>query len=130
MTKSDKLNRNLENFAKALSQLEKALDEPESSIVRDATIQRFEFTYELCWKTLKGFLENIHGIRAISPRQVFKEAFALDLIDNENVFLEMIESRNVLSHTYNEDQAQGIYENCGMYLNAMNMVVRRLNTAI
>ena len=128
MTNSEKLNRNLQNFDKALSQLKKALEEPESPIVRDATIQRFEFTYELCWKTLKNYLEDIHGIRAVSPRMVFKEAFAIDLIENEEIFIEMIESRNKLSHTYNEEQAQSIYLKCDAYLKEMKMVTQKLKT--
>ncbi|MBT3179249.1 MAG: nucleotidyltransferase [Desulfobacula sp.] len=128
MTNSEKLNRNLQNFDKALSQLKKALEEPESPIVRDATIQRFEFTYELCWKTLKNYLEDIHGIRAVSPRMVFKEAFAIDLIENEEIFIEMIESRNRLSHTYNEEQAQSIYLKCDAYLKEMKMVTQKLKT--
>ena len=113
---SEKYNRNIESLGKALSQLEKALQELGNPIVRDASIQRFEFSYELCWKTLKIYLEEMHGIRAVSPRLVFKEAFALDLLENEDIFIEMIESRNTLSHTYNEDQAQSIYVKCGEYL--------------
>ena len=127
MTASEKFTRNIENFEKALTQLKKALQEPVTPIVRDATIQRFEFTYELCWKTLKGYLEDTHGIRAVSPRLVFKEAFAIDLIENEDTFIEMIESRNTLSHTYNEDQAQSIYVKCGEYLKEMKTVLQNLN---
>ena len=81
--KSDKYSRNIENLGKALAQFSKALAEPESAIVRDASIQRFEFTYELLWKTVKSFLEDLHGVRAVTPRQVFKGAFAIDIIDNE-----------------------------------------------
>ena len=101
--KSDKYSRNIENLGKALAQFSKALAEPESAIVRDVSIQRFEFTYELLWKTVKSFLEDFHGVRAVSPRQVFKEAFATDIIDNEDIFLEMLESRNALAHTCSED---------------------------
>ena len=124
---SEKYNRNIESLGKALSQLEKALLEPGNPIVRDASIQRFEFSYELCWKTLKIYLEEMHGIRAVSPRLVFKEAFALDLLENEDIFIEMIESRNTLSHTYNEDQAQSIYVKCGEYLKEMKTVLQNLN---
>ena len=124
---SEKYNRNIENLGKALSQLEKALQEPGNPRVRDASIQRFEFSYELCWKTLKIYLEEMHGIRAVSPRLVFKEAFALDLLENEDIFIEMIESRNTLSHTYNEDQAQSIYVKCGEYLKEMKTVLQNLN---
>ena len=124
---SEKYNRNIESLGKALSQLEKALQEPGNPIVRDASIQRFEFSYELCWKTLKIYLEEMHGIRAVSPRLVFKEAFALDLLENEDIFIEMIESKNTLSHTYNEDQVQSIYVKCGEYLKEMKTVLQNLN---
>ncbi len=124
---SDKYNRNLKSFEKALLQLGDALEESESPIVRDACLQRFEFSYELLWKTLKVFLEEIHGVRAVSPRQVFKEAFALSIIDEELTFVEMIESRNTLSHTYNEEQATKIYVKCADYLKAMKNVLAQLN---
>ena len=124
---SDKYNRNLKSFEKALLQLSDALEESESPIVRDACLQRFEFSYELLWKTLKVFLEDIHGVRAVSPRQVFKEAFALSIIGEEVTFVEMIESRNTLSHTYNEEQAAKIYVKCGGYLKAMKNVLAQLN---
>ena len=124
---TDKYNRNLKSFEKALLQLGDALEESESPIVRDACLQRFEFSYELLWKTLKIFLEEIHGVRAVSPRQVFKEAFALSIIDEELTFVEMIESRNTLSHTYNEEQAAKIYVKCADYLKAMKNVLEQLN---
>ena len=124
---TDKYNRNLKSFEKALLQLGDALEESESPIVRDACLQRFEFSYELLWKTLKIFLEEIHGVRAVSPRQVFKEAFALSIIDDELTFVEMIESRNTLSHTYNEEQAAKIYLKCEAYLEAMKNVLAQLN---
>ena len=124
---TDKYNRNLKSLEKALLQLSDALEESESPIVRDACLQRFEFCYELLWKTLKVFLEDIHGVRAVSPRQVFKEAFALSIIDEELTFVEMIESRNTLSHTYNEEQATKIYVKCADYLEAMKNVLAQLN---
>ena len=108
-------------------QLGDALEQSESPIVRDACLQRFEFCYELLWKTLKIFLEEVHGVRAVSPRQVFKEAFALSIIDEELTFVEMIESRNTLSHTYNEEQAAKIYVKCADYLKVMNSVLAQLN---
>ena len=59
--KSDKYSRNIENLGKGLA-------EPESPIIRDASIQRFEFTYELLWKTVKSFLEDFQRVRSVSPR--------------------------------------------------------------
>ena len=121
---SEKLSKNLTNLQKALNRFKEALQEPESAIVMDATIQRFEFSYELMWKTLKNFLEDIHGIRVVSPRQVFKEAYRLSLIEQEDLFLEMIHSRNLLSHTYNEELANDIYKKCPSYLSVMQDVFK------
>jgi len=123
---SDKLKKSLMNLRKATNRFAEALQEPESSIVMDTTIQRFEFTYELMWKTLKIFLEDIHGIRAVSPRLVFKEAYALSIIEQEDIFLEMIQSRNLLSHTYNEKQATQIYKKCPPYLSAIKDLYQRI----
>ena len=123
---SDKVEKSLMNLNKAVKRFAEALQEPESSIVMDATIQRFEFTYELLWKTLKIFLEDIHGIRAVSPRLVFKEAFALSVVEQEDIFLEMMQSRNLLSHTYNEEQAAEIYKKCPLYLSAIKDVCNRI----
>jgi nucleotidyltransferase substrate binding protein (TIGR01987 family) len=123
---SERYRQILENYENAVKQLAKALNEPESEFIRDASIQRFEFTYELLWKTVKVFLEEMHGIRTVSPRQVFKEAFALDLIDNEDVFLEMIEARNLLSHTYNENQAIQVYRKLPGFLVSFRHVLEKL----
>jgi nucleotidyltransferase substrate binding protein (TIGR01987 family) len=124
---SDKLERSLIYFQKAMDRFTEVMQEPESSIVMDATIQRFEFTYELMWKTLKIFLEDIHGIRTVSPRQVFKEAYSLSIVEQEDIFLEMIKSRNLLSHTYNEEQALDIYKKCPSYVSAMKDVYRKIS---
>ncbi len=123
---SERYKKSLGNYRNAVRQLAKALKEPESEFIRDASIQRFEFTYELLWKTLKVFLEEIHGVRAISPRQAFKESFTLELIDREDVFLEMLEARNQLAHTYNEKQAGLIYRQLTKFLDAFKKVMENL----
>ena len=123
---SERYRKSLENYENAAKQLAKALNEPESEFIRDASIQRFKFTYKFLWKTIKVFLEETHGVQTVSPRQVFKEAFALELIDNEDVFLEMIEARNLLSHTNNENQAGTIYRKLPSFLESFNLVLEKL----
>lgn len=124
---SARYKKNIENYKNAVKQLAKALSQPESEFIRDASIQRFEFTYELLWKTLKVFLEEMHGVRAITPRQVFAESFAIDLIEKEDVFLNMLEARNQLAHTYNEQKAKTIYEQLPGFLRAFRKVLEKLN---
>lgn len=90
--------------------LKEALEEDISNpLVYDEVIQRFEFTYELAWKLMKAYLE-YEGIAAVnSPRAAFKEAFAAGLIFDGDVWIDMIDYRNLTAHTYNEERAKEIY---------------------
>ena len=67
-------------------------------------IQSFEFTFELCWKTLKDFLESM-GTTVLFARDVIKESFNAQMIKDGHLWVEMLEKRNILSHTYNRQQA-------------------------
>jgi len=68
---------------------------------KEGVVQRFEYTYELGWKTLKDYLENSGlVIFPVTPKQVIKEAFAAKLIDSGDVWMQMLDHRNLLSHTY------------------------------
>ncbi|MFA5879810.1 MAG: nucleotidyltransferase substrate binding protein [Candidatus Margulisiibacteriota bacterium] len=107
----DYLRVKLENFQKALNKLAKILNVSEDVEYKiDAVIKRFEFTYELSWKLLKAVLE-YKGLIAKTPRDCFKEAFAAGIIDDSDAWVNMIEDRNLISHTYQEDSANEIYEN-------------------
>ena len=67
-------------------------------------IQSFEFTFELSWKTLKDFLESM-GTNVVFARDAIKEAFTAQIIKNGHLWIEMLEKINILSHTYNRQQA-------------------------
>ena len=67
-------------------------------------IQRFEYTFELAWKTVKDYLE-YNGIKANSPREAIKEAFANDILQDGQVWIDMLEDRNLMAHTYDEQRA-------------------------
>lgn len=103
------LQDKLENFSKALNRLKEALKEKESPLSIDGTIQRFEFTFEMAWKVLKKFLY-YDGIDTKSVRECIKKAYQTDYIDNEEVWLSILEDRNLTSHIYNENQAKTIYD--------------------
>ena len=72
-------------------------------------IQSFEFSFELAWKTLKDYLE-AQGIQATFPREVIKSVFQHSILDQGEVWLEMLEKRNLLVYTYEEKLAQEAYE--------------------
>jgi len=67
-------------------------------------IQAFEFTFELSWKTLKDFL-NSEGLPVNLPRDVIKSAFQIQIIQNGHLWIEMLDKRNELSHTYDQKKA-------------------------
>jgi nucleotidyltransferase substrate binding protein (TIGR01987 family) len=89
-------------------------------------IQSFEFTFELAWKTLKDFLENMGNIVAFA-RDAIKEAFATGIIEDGHLWIEMLEKRNLLSHTYNRQQAhQAVHLIQQRYFPALNQVYLEL----
>ncbi|MEI7674046.1 MAG: nucleotidyltransferase substrate binding protein [Deltaproteobacteria bacterium] len=99
----------LNNFSKALSQLTKFIKKGElNELEKQGLIQAFEYTYELAWNTLKDYFElqgetDIHG-----SRDVFRLAFKRGLIEDGETWMDMITSRTLTSHTYNEDVAEKI----------------------
>lgn len=113
---------------RALKTLAEALALPVSVIVRDASIQRFEYSFETVWKLLKLHLDYRHGIICNSPKQCFREAYGNGLLTLEEVeiCLEMTDDRNLTAHTYVEALAERIFGRLPQYLAVMN----RLLTAV
>jgi len=94
----------------ALARLKEALAEPPTNILHvDGTIQRFEFVFELFWKTLKHCLQDELGVFASNPRDVLRRAFEQRWIDGEAVWMQMLKDRNETSHIYDEEAALRIY---------------------
>lgn len=93
------------------ARLAEAAAQPESELIRDATIQRFEFTFEVVWKTLKLYLER-QGHECGGPRATLKKAFAENVIsspEEADLWLRMLEDRNLTTHAYNEALAGQIH---------------------
>ncbi|HHY74197.1 MAG TPA: nucleotidyltransferase [Bacillus bacterium] len=110
-----KLKQSMSNLKNALDRLEDAVQrETTDKLLIDGTIQRFEFTIELFWKTLKRFLEE-DGVEATTPRSTLKEAYKANWIHNEEIWLKMLKDRNSTSHVYDEKLAERIYKNIKQY---------------
>jgi nucleotidyltransferase substrate binding protein (TIGR01987 family) len=100
----------LSNFKKSLTYLKDAVAIKEPSIVQQAgTIQFFEMSFELAWKTLKDYLFEQGFIELKSPRATIKKAFEISLIEDGHLWLEALENRNLATHTYDEKKAKKIY---------------------
>jgi nucleotidyltransferase substrate binding protein (TIGR01987 family) len=82
---TERLSERSADFLKASARLSEACAQPFDSFIRDSVIQRFEFCWELAWKTLKLRLEFL-GVIAANPRDVFKEALVAGLIHDGNAW--------------------------------------------
>jgi nucleotidyltransferase substrate binding protein (TIGR01987 family) len=98
----------------AFGQLDRAVDlarqRPLTELEQQGLIQSFEYTHELAWNTLKDFLEN-KGVQPLyGSKDTTREAFKLGLIEDGEIWMQMINSRNLTSHTYNQEIAEEIAE--------------------
>ena len=99
----------LESLQRALSQLKAALAalaaEPTNEVIGMAVIKGYELSFELSWKTLKDLLSH-EGIDALLPREVLRQAFAYGLLPDGQLWIDMLEQRNLMAHTYDVHRAQ------------------------
>jgi nucleotidyltransferase substrate binding protein (TIGR01987 family) len=102
--KAIRWKQRFENFEKAFLQLEEAMGQFDSldDLSKEGLVQRFEYTFELAWKTLKDYLES-EGIISQSPREVLKQSFHVNVLNNGEIWIDMLEKRNLLAHTYDQD---------------------------
>ncbi len=100
------------NFIKAYRQLKEANDRfAELSVLeKEGMIQRFEYTFELSWKTLKDYLES-RGVQVQFPRDVIKEAFSAGIVHDGEIWMDMLDNRNLMFHTYQEEIFREVVDN-------------------
>ncbi|MBE0504086.1 MAG: nucleotidyltransferase substrate binding protein [Desulfuromonadales bacterium] len=98
-----------DNYSKALRQLTKFIKKGElNELEQQGLIQCFEYTYELAWNTIKDLFEAQGEMSVMGSRDAFRLAFKRGLIEDGETWMEMIKSRVLTSHTYNEDIADEI----------------------
>ncbi|MBI4366670.1 MAG: nucleotidyltransferase substrate binding protein [Deltaproteobacteria bacterium] len=114
----EQLGNTFERFRSAVGE---AADGDE--LKQDGVIQRFEFTFELLWKTVKLFLAYL-GKAIGTPREALKEAFRQGFFADEQTYLEMLEDRNLCSHAYDFATARRIFTKIQeRYLSAMEGLI-------
>lgn len=122
---------NLEKAYKKLDEACKVYDGV-NDMIRDSVIQRFEFTYELAHKTLQELMR-FEGVTLENtfPRTIFKKAYANGVIEDEKVWLRLLEDRNATSHIYSEKLADEIASRIqGEYVQTIGKLVERLKELI
>jgi len=118
----ERLKQRLATAKRALTSLDAVLREPKTEIVRDAAIQRFEYTFEACWKAAQFFLKHQEGTDAGSPKSAIRACFQMKILNEEEARLgiAMVDDRNLTVHTYNEDLAEQIFSRLAGYCTLMN----------
>lgn len=109
--KIEQLEKAFENLKIIIDAYEKEEDRIIKDGLRDSIIQRFEFATELSWKLMKKYLDENLVLEVYSPRSVIKESYKQDLIENGELWLDILEDRNLTSHTYDENTANRIKDN-------------------
>ena len=95
-----------DNYTKALNQLTEFVEKPElNKFEVQGLIQCFEYTFELAWKTAKDYLEE-QGFTVKSPRQTIQIAFQVGLVQDGHAWIDALEKRNLMAHTYDENTAK------------------------
>ncbi len=127
MTEDIRWQQRFSNYVKALEKLKRSvnyaktniesedgesnelIDETLEEIVKEGLIQSFEYTHELAWNVMKDYAKFQGNTNVGGSRDATREALQLLLISNGDIWMDMIQSRNKTSHTYNEDTANEIY---------------------
>jgi len=122
----------LYNYSRALEALETVLRRRDSlfqegfgDMYLDILVKRFEFTFEMSWKTVQRYL-SYNGIECRNPRSCYREAFQQGLIEDEALWLDMIEQRNLSSHEYGEAEIGRLQEKAEAYLAAFQKLKTKL----
>lgn len=125
----EKLEIQIQQLDKALSRLEETLSMEPTQVNKDATIQRFEFTFELSWKLMKSFAFN-KGLETVSPKDSLRTAAQLGLIEDVEMWFDFLDARNNSSHVYNENMASEVYEEIKKFLPAVKKLMVKIKASV
>lgn len=128
MTRNDiRWKQRFENFERAFRLLQEAFEANPaelSDLEKEGVVQRFEYTFELAWKTLKDYLV-YSGVAfdQITPRSVIKQAFAAGIIADGQTWIDMLEQRNLMSQTYDSEKFETVFRAISQrYVTALEQV--------
>ena len=118
----------LQRFEESYKKTVENKDSDNYLFFRDSAIQRFEFTVEIFWKLLKSIIKDNEGIICNSPKSCIREFFASGYLkeNKAKLLMEMIDDRNMTSHTYHEEVAEIIFSKLKDYINGMIYVYENI----
>ena len=126
MSEDIRWKQRFNNLQLAYARLRKTVaanaDFPDDEMIQMALVKSFEMTFELAWKTMKDYLK-FNGIDVKLPREVIKQAFANDIIIDGQIWIDMLENRNVMAHVYDEALAhETVCRICQNYMSALQQL--------
>ena len=117
----------IKDFKKANQRLKEAVLSRPTRMNKDATIQRFEFTFELAWKTIQAYIRS-QGLDCKSPKSCVREAGRLEIIENVEKWFDFLNYRNLIAHTYNEKMADRIYRKATKFPKEIDDLLKRIKS--
>lgn len=115
----------LGDLKSALSRLKEGVSQVQNDLDRDGVIKRFEFTFELVWKAIQEYAQ-FSGLEVVSPRDAFRVAADLKLIENPEDWFVFLKDRNETTHLYSEDQAKEIFLHIPDFIKKVEALISKL----
>ena len=127
--------KKLLSFDKALRSLKEVhafyIEKPDQKVSQMALMKSFELAFELSWKTLQSFFKSQGYVEVKSPKGIIKEAFNKDIIKNGQLWIDMLDARNRLSHIYDESMFKGIIKRISKeYIQEIEKLYQKLKEEI
>ena len=128
MSQLTKIESLLTDLSKAIKRLDEAsLLSAKNPINRDATIQRFEFTFELSWKLMQAILQDQGINTSIGVKNIIREsARSINLIDNPQAWFRFLDCRNKIAHTYNDLLAEQVYKEAITFIPLVKTLIKNV----
>lgn len=129
LNKYENLNNAVKRLNEANIQYKKS---PDNTMYQDALIKRFEFTFELAWKTLRQFLiDSGYNLPIATPKGVLAFAYREGILQDEKLWLNMLEDRNLSSHDYGYEMAEAIADRISnKYAKALTVLAKYIGDAL
>lgn len=131
-TEDIRWRQRFDQFVRALAWLREAADlaaeRPLSELEQEGLIQRFEYTFELAWKVVRDYMEHLGNEDVTGPRSAFRLGVRSKVLGDEQVWIDMVNARNLTSHTYDQDVVAGIARDVlDRFLPAFNELAARFS---
>ena len=124
-----KAKKLLDDLRRAVGRLQEALEAEPTQLNKDATIQRFEFTFELAWKLMQAVVE-AEAIEAFGPKNAIRRAAQVGLVNDPEEWFKFLKARNLTTHVYDQGTADMIYEQAKRFPETIEALMGKAEEAL